>query len=118
VFPLQDCDAVLEEQVAANADALLVAFITRAQCRAATGAWATATEDYTSYLDATQRADAESSLDPSPEAAARRRQRAQVFLKRSEALVGMALALGKPSESAPRLASHRIADHHPYCIPH
>jgi hypothetical protein len=90
---LQDCDAVLREHVAANADALLVAFITRAQCRAATGAWGRATEDYTAYLDATRQADAESSLDPSPEAAARRRQRAQVFLKRSEALLGMALAL-------------------------
>jgi tetratricopeptide (TPR) repeat protein len=90
---LQDCDEVLREHVAANADALLVAFITRAQCRAATGAWGRATEDYTAYLDATRQADAESSLDPSPEAAARRRQRAQVFLKRSEALLGMALAL-------------------------
>lgn len=90
---LQDCDAVLREQVAANADALLVAFITRAQCRAANGEWGRATEDYTAYLDATRQADAEASLDPSPEAAARRRQRAQVFLKRSESLVGMALAL-------------------------
>ena len=90
---LQDCDAVLRERVAARADALLVAFITRAQCRAAVGDWGRATEDYTAYLDATRQADAESSLDPSPEAAARRRQRAQVLLKRSEALVGTALAL-------------------------
>jgi tetratricopeptide (TPR) repeat protein len=90
---LQDCDAVLRERVAANADALLVAFITRAQCRTALGEWGRATEDFTAYLDATRQADAESSLDPSPEAAARRRQRAQVLLKRSEALVGTALAL-------------------------
>ena len=31
-------------------------------------------------------------------AAARRRQRAEVFLKRSQALLGMALALGEPSD--------------------
>ena len=70
---LKDCDDVLREQVAANADALLIAFVTRAQCRAAQSEWGYAVDDFTAYLDATRQADAESSLDASPEATARRR---------------------------------------------
>ena len=84
--------------MAANADALLLAFLTRGQCRAALNEWEAAATDFTSYLDATRQADAEGSLDGSAEAAARRRQRAEVFLKRSQALLGMALALGEPSD--------------------
>ena len=91
-------DRAAAEQVAANADALLLAFLTRGQCRAALNEWEAAATDYTSYLDATRQADAEGSLDGSAEAAARRRQRAEVFLKRSQALLGMALALGEPSD--------------------
>ena len=59
---LEDCDAVLKANEAAAGDALLLAFLTRAQCYDGLGRCHEAVDDYTKFLDATTLADAETAL--------------------------------------------------------